>query len=291
MDRKFVIAGVVMAAAVVAAVVIVRGGKSPADAPGAVDTGAARRPGSAMERPANHAEESALGKGKRSKPTAEEVKALRAQRRAMRQTTEDRTDLTPDEKRVMLAIEKALDDESLDDLKKALPEAAASKNVEIRSDLVDALGWFGKEAMNDLLPFMADPDEDVRSSAIDNWTSALGEISHEKTRADVIESAMMVVDDEDALESMTMELNDLDELIAIQTIINVVESGKAPPEAVAAAREEYEFITGEDYTNVEDANKWMEENYDSPGDDAAGPKETAGQREGGGLKGEPDLSE
>ena len=181
-----------------------------------------------------------------------------------RVTTDERDDLTPEEKRQMTAIEEAMDEENLEKLRAILPAAAASKNTEIRSELVDGLGWFGKKAMNELLQFMADPDEDIRESAVDNWTSALSEIEDDKTRADIVESAMMVVTDENALDSMTSELTGIDEKLALQVIINVVESGKAPPEAAAAAREEYEFITGEEYTNVDDANKWMSENYSSP---------------------------
>ena len=35
-------------------------------------------------------------------------------------------------------------------------------------------------------------------------------------------------------------------------------------EGVAAAREQYEFITGDEYTTVEAANAWLAENYEPP---------------------------
>ena len=176
--------------------------------------------------------------------------------------TDERTDLPPNDRRLLKAIEQARDDESLDQIVKLLPEAAASTNTEIRSELVDAIDDFGVAAMNHLLPFMADPDDDVRQSALDSWTSNLGEIEDEKTRAKLITAVMQVLDDEDALESMTMELTDMDEKIAIQTLVDVIEGGKARPKAVTAAREQYEFITGDEYTTIESADQWLTENYE-----------------------------
>ncbi len=190
---------------------------------------------------------------------------------------DDRDDLSPEEKRQMRAIEKAMDEEDVEQLRRILPEASVSTNDEIRSDLVDALGWFGTKTMTELLPFMADPNADIREDAIDYWTTALSDISGDRMRASVVESAMMVVTDEDALETMTTELTDMDEHLALQVIVNVIESGKAPAVSVAAAREEYEFITGDEYTTLEAANAWMEENYDPPSqDDSAGEIPSAG---------------
>lgn len=177
---------------------------------------------------------------------------------------DDRDDLPTEERRLLSAIEEGRDDDSLEKVLKVLPDAAASTNAEIRSELVDALDSFGVPAMNHLLPFLADPDDDVRQSAIDSWTSTLGEVEDEKMKAKLITAVMQVLNDEDALESMTSELIGMDEKLALQVLVDVIEGGKAPKQAVAAAREQYEFLTGDEYSTVEDADKWLAENYEPP---------------------------
>lgn len=177
---------------------------------------------------------------------------------------EEDDDMSPADRRLLEAIEQGQDDEDLERLVKIIPEVSASTNAEVRSELVDALGWFGVQGMNHLLPFMADSDEDVRERAVDNWTSALGEVEDEGMRAQMIGAVMQVLNDEDALESMTNELIDMDEKIALQTLVDVIEGGKAAPQGVAVAREQYEFLTGDEYTTIEAANQWLAENYEPP---------------------------
>ena len=181
-------------------------------------------------------------------------------------------EMSPADRLLMDAIDQGRDDEDLDRLVKIIPEVSASTNAEVRAELVDAIGWFHVKGMNHLLPFMADPDDDVRESAIDTWTSALSEVEDEKMRAQMIGAVMQVLTDEDALESMTNELIDMDERIALQTLVDVIEGGKAAPQGVSAAREQYEFLTGDEYTTVEAANQWLAENYEppEPEGDAAG---------------------
>ena len=50
---------------------------------------------------------------------------------------------------------------------------------------------------------------------------------------------------------------------------DVIEGGKAAPQGVATAREQYEFLTGDEYTTVEAANQWLAENYEPPEPEAA----------------------
>lgn len=188
------------------------------------------------------------------------TKAKKKRAKLTKITYNDRDDLTGTEKRQLNAIQSALDQEDLAALLKVLPEASKSSNVEVRTEMVEALGWFGEEAMLELLPFMADRDEDVAQSAMDSWTTALSEIDNEQEKATLIESAMLAVRDEDSLDSMVMELSDCDDLVAMQTVINLIESPNR--KAARAAREHYEFMTGEEYTTLEAAEKWMCENYE-----------------------------
>ncbi len=194
------------------------------------------------------------------------AKVAKRKMRFVRARAADRTDLPPNERRLLTAIESAVDRESLSALQRLVDEAGASTNPEVRGDLVEALGWFGDRALLDLMPFMADPDADVAESAIDNWTTALADVDDEKDRSRYVVSAMKILTDKEALDAMIMQLDDCDDLIGMQALIDVIES---PNKAAAeVAREHYEFTTGEKYVDFDTANEWITENYVSDdGDD------------------------
>mgnify|MGYP003292781344 CR=1 FL=1 len=200
------------------------------------------------------------------KSVAEKPKARYRRRHARGMSYADRTDLSAVEKRQLTALEEAVDADDFKKLMKVLPEAAASKNVEVRSEAVDALGWFGKDGMVEMLPFMADPDEDVATAARDAWTTSLSDIESEKVRGKYVASAMNILTDDDSLEAMVMALDDCDELVQVQALVDVIESGKNP-KAVKVAKEHYEFVTDEPYTGLEAAEKWVAENSDAVRED------------------------
>ena len=116
------------------------------------------------------------------------------------------------------------------------------------------------------MPFMADEDADVAQSAIDNWIMALADVEDEKERSQFVVSAMKILTDRDALDTMIMQLDDRDDVVGMQAIVDVIES----PNKVASevAREHYEFTTGEKYVNFDTASDWIAKNYvpDDPED-------------------------
>lgn len=169
-------------------------------------------------------------------------------------------DMSPEDQKLMDAIYEAMGGENYAAVTSLISDVQASANPAVRSELVDALGSFGKKALVELLPFMADPDPDIAESARDQWTMALSDVTNEKTKCRYIESATGILTDDDCLDAMMTELTDCDDRLAIQTIVNIISSGT--PQAVAAAKEQYEFITGEEYTNVADAEAWLQENYE-----------------------------
>lgn len=203
-----------------------------------------------------------LKKKKREKASAntnaQTVRREKPVRKTSAEEIEEREDLSAEEKKLMLDIENALDKEDLEALLATIEDVKVSTNTEIRSDFVDALAWFGKKGMLELLPFMADRDEDVAQSAIDAWTSSLSEISNEQTKANYVEAASSVLMDEDALDQMMTELFDCEEPVAIQALVNIIEGG-GTPKAIEVAKENYEFITSEEYTTVEAAENWLRE--------------------------------
>ena len=144
----------------------------------------------------------------------------RRRERLVEVVDDDRDDLPPEDRRLLSAIEEGMDDDSLEKVLKVLPEASASTNAEIRSELVDALDGFGVPAMNHLLPFLADPDDDVRQSAIDSWTSSLGEGEDEKMKARLI-TAVLQGSEKESSTTFTVHVVDSQASVTDETIMSL----------------------------------------------------------------------
>jgi len=176
---------------------------------------------------------------------------------------EDEPKRTPAEKKLAADIEKALDEEDFELAKKCAPLAMASKDVEIRQSMVDTLGWFGEKAIPELTPFIADPDEDVAESAMDEWDMAVSSIEDEGRKIGVVEMAMQVLSDDDALESISNEYIGVDEKLAVESLLRIIEGGGSA-KGIEKAKETYEFVTGDEFADRAAAEKWVAEEYQPP---------------------------
>ena len=167
---------------------------------------------------------------------------------------------------LMRQAREAIDNDDLESARALAAEAAASTNDELREMAVEALSWFGKDAMVELMQFMADANEDVAEEAKSGWMAGLQEIEDEGEKAGVIEATMKCIHDDEMLEDIANELIGTDDLAAIQVLVDVIEDG-GNPAAVKAAKETYNTITGEDWSNVDKAEAWLQENYEPDEDD------------------------
>jgi len=170
---------------------------------------------------------------------------------------------TPAEKSLAERIEKALDEENLEMAVSCADEAQSCAVTEIRQAMVETLGWFGEKALPELTPFLADADEDVRDSAMNEWTTALSSIEDEKAKIGIVELAMGVLHDEDALESISSEYIGVDEKLAVESLARIITAGKSAA-GVEKAKETYEFVTGDEWMGVDDAARWVAEEYEPP---------------------------
>lgn len=170
---------------------------------------------------------------------------------------------TPEEKALAARIEKALDDEDFELAASCAEEAQKCNDLEIRQAMVDTLGWFGEKALPELTPFLADADEDVRESAINEWTMALSSIEDDGVKIRSVELAMGVLKDEDALEDISSEYIGVDEKLAVESLARIIEGGGSK-EGIEKAKETYEFVTGDEWTDVAEAERWIAEEYEPP---------------------------
>lgn len=170
--------------------------------------------------------------------------------------------LTTEEQKLHDNIQEAMDSDKASDVIELCKKITPSSNRELRAQAVNALGWFDGKAMAELTPFLADPDEDIASDALVQWQEALNQIDSEVQRAELVGKVMTILQDENALDQLSMELNTIDEKLAVETLVGVISGNN--PVGVKVGKDAYEFITGEKYTTPEGANNWIKENYTPP---------------------------
>ena len=179
---------------------------------------------------------------------------------------DDEVKKTPEEKALAKRIEKSLDDENLEAALACAKEALNCKNAEIRQAMVDTLGWFGEKALPELTPFLADPDDDVRESAMNEWSMAVSGIEDDAEKIGTVELAMQVLTGEDELDDISGEYIGVDEKLAVESLLRIIEAGGSK-QGVAKAKETYEFVTGDEFVDRATAEKWIAEEYEPPEED------------------------
>ncbi len=170
---------------------------------------------------------------------------------------------------LMKEAERVVDEDDLQGARALAESALASGNRELRENVVEALGWFGEETMVELMPFLSDPDEDVADAAKTHWMMGLQELDDDGEKAGVIEMALKGLKDHDMIEDVADELIGIDELAALQVLVDVLEDENTTQASKELLKEVYNSITEEDWTGVDAAEEWLQENYepDEPEDD------------------------
>lgn len=172
-------------------------------------------------------------------------------------------DLSSKDKKHVLDVQNALDNDDFAGVASAARKAMKSDNPAVREAAIEALGWFGPEALPELTPLMADADEDVAQTATTQWELALGEIDDSATRATIAEATMRAIKNKETLQSIVCEItNQDDDFTILEALVSLIEDSNAA--CAEVAREEYETLTGEEWTNIDAANAWLEQNYDPP---------------------------
>ena len=214
---------------------------------------------SAREAPSVHRAE------RRSAPGAKVRTGRQKPSLGLSEEDDDDDGRTPAERALAARIEKALDEEDFSAAVACAEEAQQCGVAEIRQAMVDTLVWFGEKALPELMPFLADADEDVRESAKDGWSMAVSSIEDDGVKIGVVELAMGVLTDEETLEDISGEYIGVDEKLAVESLARII-GGGGSKEGVAKAKETYEFVTGEEWTGKEAAERWIAEEYEPPQD-------------------------
>jgi len=169
-----------------------------------------------------------------------------------------------EQKQLMRAMAQAADDNDFVALSNLSALVMECPNSEIRERFVEELGWFWEKAVPELLGFMSDSNEEVAQAARDQWVAGVQTIDDDAEKAALLISVSKAMTDSEALEAFADELVGMDELLALQTIVDTIDAGT--PQAVEAVKNAYENITGEKWSDVDAAEGWLQENY-TPDDD------------------------
>ena len=160
---------------------------------------------------------------------------------------------------LMHVIHDASQEEDYEALASVLDNVVNCSNAEIREKFVDELGWFGEQALSDLTYFLSDANENVVEAARTQFVDAFQGIDDDAEKAALMTTLSKAISDVEVLDSLTDELMSLDELLALQTISDIIETGTS--QAAAAAKEMYSTITDETWTDIDAAENWLQENY------------------------------
>lgn len=190
---------------------------------------------------------------------------------------DDEADLSDIQRSVLEEIQAALDADDLKALRKAISRFTASvgngglggyANVPraIRSAAVQALGWFGKDSVVDLVDFMVDSDEEISSDAFDKFEFALEDVDlGDRDRADIVKTVAKALTDEDRIDTLLFNLNDMRNSVKVETAVAILTDGTAMAKSVL--KDQLGFFFDEGVETIDDIQKWYAENPDDPDDD------------------------
>ena len=147
---------------------------------------------------------------------------------------------TPEEKKAAAKLQDALDSNERSAVFALAEELSGSPNPALRKRAVEALAWFGKDAIQS------------------RFEEKIAELDDEREIASTVAIAMKTLSDPDALTAAVQNLNRVDDALAVETLVGVINSCSGA--AAAAARESYEFVTGEEWTGAQAAMRWISEN-------------------------------
>lgn len=201
---------------------------------------------------------------------------------------------TPEERKLADNLQDASDENKLDVVRKAVEAIKKQKNPDLKIEAIDALAFFGKDALTDMMEFLRDTDKGVVDSAADNLSRALDEMDEKDNafKAEFISNLLSIkdlcgADVTDVFMGQIECIGGDDEKLAAKTIVQLIQNAEASKAVKARAKEAYEFVTGEEYTTLEAAEKWFadklaeEQLEDDSDDDSASDKDDDAQADAG----------
>lgn len=157
-----------------------------------------------------------------------------------------RDELTPVERKMVEALNAALEKEDSKSIRALVREARKIGNSVVRKTAVSAAGWIGEEAMPELEEFMADDDPEIAQEALWQWELALQECEDEAKKLQMLENVLLKTKDEGTCDYLSIHLITCENTnLAVKTIENLISSDNSA--CKEPAKESYEWITGREW--------------------------------------------
>lgn len=155
-------------------------------------------------------------------------------------------ELTPVERKMVEALDAALEKEDARSVRALVREARKIGNSEVRKTAVSAAGWIGEEAMSELEEFMADDDQEIAQEALWQWELALQECEDEAKKLEMLKGVLLKTKDEGTCDYLSIHLITCENTdLALKTVENLISSDNSA--CKEPAKEAYEWITGREW--------------------------------------------
>ena len=182
------------------------------------------------------------------------------------------TELSEEMREVLESIREALEDNTFAKLQKALAKMKKSameasggsghwldhvpKRVKLSA--LSTLGWFGGEAIPELIEFLGDGDADVAEQAMNQFELSLQDFSlGDRGRAEIIKTVSQIVTDKRDLDWILTTALDSRPSVGVETLSFV--SANGTPEAREMVGDYIDFFTGgEGLRTASEARRWLE---------------------------------
>ena len=168
---------------------------------------------------------------------------------------DDEAKLTPQQRAALKELQSALDDDDLKAVRRAL-----EKMIAMRTRALEALGWFGKDAVNDLVPFLADSNVEVSNDAFEKFQLAISECDDDVEKSVIVKTMMRAISDAEQIDTMLNNLNDMRNSVRAETIASILTDGT--DNARRIMMEQLGEYTDSDVETVDDLERWVVENPD-----------------------------
>lgn len=182
--------------------------------------------------------------------------------------------LSESQRQLIEEIRKAIDADDIQKLISFIRKLQASEEwpdgipLSVRKAAIEALAWSGLEGLPSMVGFLADSDPDILEMAIDAFDDGFQEANGDRELSSLLVTACQAVTDGEAIESFLMELDNMRNSVAIETVKQIAQTGSSA--AQAALKEAIEDRFGEGVT-VETLDQWYNdpsgENRDAPDDE------------------------
>lgn len=211
---------------------------------------------------------------KRQKPEARRENARRRKIAAARaMLLEEEKGLTAEMVKTLRFLRDVSDHENKSEVIRVVQELQKSKGwldsvpKSVRLAAIEALGWFGSSCLPEAVGFLGDMDEEVADCAMSQFEEAVGDLDKSDIeRSGILVMASQVVTDSDAMDSMLMELNNMRNSVAAETVKQLWLNGNATTQKLLP--EMVESVTGEEGIDTpEKLDAWLAENPDDEGDE------------------------